>query len=129
MLIDGIVVRSMDSPDDHLSRGVRFEEVCGDQRLSVNLAKHLGKEIDKDEVLSIKNELLQNAKTFLAVHIPDQNVSYGVVQFVVLEKKAGTITASMNRWFSDRSLLKQLHIQPGQMIDEPSLQNDLAWLN
>jgi hemolysin activation/secretion protein len=93
----------------------------------------LNVEITRDNLLLIKNEILKfyqdHAQHLVSVEIPEQDVSSGVVTFVVNKAKIGNVSYRGNRWFSKRRVEKQLSLHSGDTLDEDSLLNDIAWLN
>jgi hemolysin activation/secretion protein len=67
---------------------------------------------------------------FLDVSVPaGQDITSGVVQFVVTESRAGKVTARGNKWFSDDLLVSQVRLAPGQPINIEKLEADKNWLN
>ena len=63
------------------------------------------------------------------VVVPEQDITNGAVQLVVLEGRVGTVKASGNRWFSSRTIEGQVRLQPGDRIFSHRLLDDIDWLN
>lgn len=63
------------------------------------------------------------------VNIPEQDVSSGYVQIVVIESRLGAFTAQGSCYFNDCCLKDKICLEEGMPIYLPSLLNDLAWLN
>lgn len=61
--------------------------------------------------------------------VPEQDVTGGVVQVVVLEGRAGEVTAEGNRHFTSERLVGKVRLSPGDPISEQRLLEDLAWIN
>ena len=67
---------------------------------------------------------------FVDVAFPaGQDITNGIVQVVVTESRAGTITARNNRYFSSGLLTGNVQLQPGQPIGLSQLEADKEWLN
>jgi hemolysin activation/secretion protein len=63
------------------------------------------------------------------VDIPEQDITNGVVQIVVVEGVLDKLTLKGNKWFSDSSYLNKIHIKSGDVIDSRRLLQDIAWIN
>jgi hemolysin activation/secretion protein len=68
-------------------------------------------------------------RPFVAVDVPRQDVTDGVVQIVVTEYRVGNIRVLKNRWFSDDEILGAIRLKPGETIDAARLEADLSSLN
>jgi hemolysin activation/secretion protein len=66
---------------------------------------------------------------FVAVAVPRQDVSGGVIQIVITEYRAGKIRVLDNHWFSTRQIRGDIRLQSGETIDAARLEADLSWLN
>lgn len=91
------------------------------------------KEINKDTLLLIKNTILNyyndHQQSMIVVEIPKQEITSGVVTFVIMNAKFEKIAYIGNRWFSQKKVQKALDLQSGETIDQDALLNNLAWLN
>jgi hemolysin activation/secretion protein len=63
------------------------------------------------------------------VVVPQQDVSGGVVQVLVLESRVGTVKLAGNEHFSDKDIRSDFRIQPGDMIISDQMRADLEWAN
>lgn len=93
----------------------------------------VNKEIHQETLLLIKNEILkyytEHRQPMVAIEIPEQEVSSGVVVFTIRGAQLGEITYSGNHWFSQTRVEKQLSLQSGEPFDQNQLLNNVAWLN
>ncbi len=71
----------------------------------------------------------KNHHPIVTVIVPQQEVSAGVIQIVIIEGKVGTIEAKGNHWTSGKKFLQSLQVKKGDRIDTLKLMEDLAWLN
>jgi hemolysin activation/secretion protein len=63
------------------------------------------------------------------VIVPDQEITNGGIQIVLLEGKVGKMTVAGNRWFSSSQIADGVAVQPGESISQRQIQGDLDWLN
>ena len=63
------------------------------------------------------------------IGFPEQNVSTGVLQLVVIVGKAGEITLEGNRYFDDEIYLRSFRTKPGDVLWEASIIDDLNFIN
>tara|TARA_R110002096_G_scaffold238581_17_gene430213 strand:+ start:515 stop:2206 length:1692 start_codon:yes stop_codon:yes gene_type:complete len=63
------------------------------------------------------------------VGFPEQNVSTGVLQLVVVVGKAGEITVEGNQHFKDRIYLRSFRTQTGDVLRQSVVLEDLKYLN
>jgi hemolysin activation/secretion protein len=139
VLIKGILIKgpySKTALNPNLS-GVLIQdvEVPGEEAaFKKMLCEHfIGKKISKEEILSIKTEIIQyfihKHHPFIAVQIPEQDVTEGVVQFILFESKVGEVTCKNNRYFWDRQFLNILNVHKGDAVKENELIESVAWMN
>lgn len=63
------------------------------------------------------------------VIVPEQDITSGTVQILLLEGRIGHVSATGNRWFSSNVLTGDLRVAPGDTIRASALQADLDWIN
>jgi hemolysin activation/secretion protein len=63
------------------------------------------------------------------VVVPEQEITSGVVQLVVIEATLGEVRVEGNEWFSSEFLADQVRIKPGEKFNEEVLRSDLRWIN
>ena len=63
------------------------------------------------------------------VIVPQQEITSGSIQLVLLEGHVGSITATGNRWFSSKELTSYVRLQKGGTISAQKLQSDIDWMN
>jgi len=71
----------------------------------------------------------EKGRPLVAVEIPTQDVSNGMVQMVVKESHLGEVVCYGNLWFADSLLKSYIRTRPGEPIDASQLQNDVSWMN
>lgn len=93
--------------------------------------------LGKPLTLGALNELVRKVVIYYRDHdhpvvdvvVPEQDITNGVVQLVVVEGRVGTVKASGNRWFSSRTIEGQVRLHPGDQISAKRLLGDIDWLN
>lgn len=63
------------------------------------------------------------------VIVPEQDITSGVLQLVVLESRLGEVRAEGNRWFSSSMLTSEIKMHPGDSILGSRVEADLRWLS
>ena len=63
------------------------------------------------------------------VYVPDQQITSGYVQVVVLETRVEKVDATGAKYFSNAMLRSQLRLGPGDDIRGGELRDDVAWIN
>lgn len=95
--------------------------------------EYIGYPITRKLIDDLKNEIAQFYKSknqpFVAVTIPKQDFSNGVLQVVIEEATLGTLYVRGNCFFPSRWFSDIMRIQPGQPIDAQTVLEDVAWLN
>jgi hemolysin activation/secretion protein len=115
--------------------GVTVEDLplLEDQAIRAKLASFLGTKLTFGGLNAISQTIVawyrDHGRPFVDVTFPEQDVSAGLVQGVVSEFRVGAIRVQGNQWFSSEFLRDQIRLAPGDPIDAPHLQEDIAWLN
>lgn len=114
-------------------KSVRIDDPLVGSALQTELTQFLDREIDEDLLHEMKETILRyymrEKNAFVSVQIPEQNISAGQVEFVVIPAKLESIQVSGNRWFSSNSIRRSMKLVPGQTIDEQTLGDSAAWIN
>jgi hemolysin activation/secretion protein len=66
---------------------------------------------------------------FVYCFVPSQDITDGVVQFIVVETQVGEITHCPTRWFPKWQTVGKLHIRPGCPLNTHQICRDLSWIN
>jgi hemolysin activation/secretion protein len=66
---------------------------------------------------------------FVSIGFPEQDVSSGVVQVLIVESVLGNISIEGNRYFSDKHYLSLMHLHPGNPISQAVMKKDSDWIN
>lgn len=136
--VKGLVLVPKPSVDDNADvEGVQTRDLTvpgGSSELEKTLAKLvLGKPLTSDLLSEIKRTIIlyyrSRGRPMVSVTIPEQDISSGVIEVVVIEAKVGKVTSSGNRWFKSKLIESYLDIEPGDVITDDTLLTDVTWMN
>lgn len=95
--------------------------------------RYLGERLSLGDLQRLVEEVVvfcrEHDRPVVDVLVPEQDVTTGAVQVVVLEGRLGTVSSINNRWFSSGFLTSSIRLQGGQPVSARTLQEDLDWLN
>lgn len=66
---------------------------------------------------------------FVSVTLPEQDITTGVVQILVVEAVLGRVRVEGAAWFSEKLYLSSLRMHPGDPLRLSVLNDDIAWIN
>ena len=117
--IEGIEIRNVPVPD-----AVGFRTL---------VASYLGSGLTRGQLNQLISRIVifyrQHDRPIVDVIVPEQDITAGTIQLIVLEGYVGKITTTGNRWFSDQEIRNGIRLKPGDPIRASKLQDDLDWLN
>jgi hemolysin activation/secretion protein len=93
----------------------------------------LGEPLTERKIAELKRTIMlyyrEYHHPFMMVLLPEQDISNGTLQLVIIESRLGKYTVRGNRFFSSHSIERRMSIKPGEQINDKSLLNDIAYLN
>ncbi len=89
------------------------------------LTVRLLNEVTREVVLYFR----RHDRPVVDVFAPEQNVSSGTVQIVVLEGRLGEVRVEGSLWFATGLIASSIRLHAGDTIPSQSLLEDLAWIN
>ncbi|MCW2249409.1 hemolysin activation/secretion protein [Azospirillum fermentarium] len=115
----GVAAAGLDLPDEPAFRAL--------------LEPYLGKPLTFDGLNAISRATVlwfrEHDRPLVDVVVPEQDVTNGSLQIIVVAFRVGSVTAEGNRWFSDGLLLSQVRARPGGLISGSAMLEDVEWLN
>jgi hemolysin activation/secretion protein len=63
------------------------------------------------------------------VYVPQQAITSGYIQVVVLESRVEKVDATGAKWFSNDMLKHEVSLRPGDPISGNRIRSDIAWIN
>ncbi|MFI5350027.1 MAG: ShlB/FhaC/HecB family hemolysin secretion/activation protein [Elusimicrobiota bacterium] len=104
-----------------------------DPAFKARMSKFLNKPLTMAGRTEILNEVVyyfrEHGRPFVDVSLMPQDVTYGVLQILVLQAKVGGVRVMGGKWFSPDSMAKQVQAKPGEILDAKAIAQDLDWLN
>ncbi len=89
--------------------------------------------LTKQGMLDLKREVLLYYRRWrrpvVTIEIPEQKVTAGVLQLVIIEGKLGKVATEENKYFKSSTLEGYIRLEEGQAIDSNTLITDLDWIN
>jgi hemolysin activation/secretion protein len=113
-------------------KGPEFLKTAEFQKL---LQPYLGQTLDMPTLESLQVDVIKFCRNkghlVVDVFLRNQEVLEGTIQVAVIEGKIGKITVDNEgkKWFSDKLIVRDLTLKPGQPITAGRLNKDLSWLN
>jgi len=94
---------------------------------------YVGKPISAQSMNSLVRDITRyyrrHKRPVVDVILPEQEITNGVLQIIVVEGRVGKVRVEGNRWFSGERLAQQVRLRPDEPIDAGRVQEDLDWLN
>ncbi len=96
-------------------------------------AAHLGKPVSLDSLNALSREVVgffrDHDRPVVDVSVPEQDITNGVVQMVVVEGRLGLVRVEGNRWISAEALQRGWSLAPGSPLRSTRVLRELDWLN
>ena len=81
--------------------------------------------LTRDAVLYFR----RHGRPVVDVLVPEQNVSGGTVQLLVVEGRLGNVLTEGNKWFTSEQVRSYVRARTGEVIEGAPLLADIAWIN
>ncbi len=95
--------------------------------------KFLNRPLTRQGMIDLKYEILlyyrRWGRPIVTIEIPQQKITGGILQIVVVEGKLGKVTVEGNQYFQSESFHDSIRLQKGEPIDSNILITDLDWIN
>lgn len=93
----------------------------------------IGKPFTKAALSELKRKIIlyyrDHNRPVIIILVPEQDVTDGILQLVVVESKIGDISYKGQHYFTKRDIKSAFHLKKGHSIDLDRLLTDTAWLN
>lgn len=94
---------------------------------------YLGKPVTMTSLAELTRSMVsyfrEHDRPVVNVYVPEQSITSGVVQIVVVESRVGTVGATGAKWFSNTDLREEVRVKPGDPISANEMREDLDWIN
>jgi hemolysin activation/secretion protein len=117
------------------ARGVvlRGVTVPAPQKFTACVEPYLGHVLTRGRLDALIADVISFYRThdhpIVDVIVPQQEITNGVVQLVVLEGRVGAVTVEGNKWFGSDEFRTSVRLRPGDSISSRELQSDIDWMN
>lgn len=93
----------------------------------------IGEPLRRDSIDELKKEIVhyycRQGHPFINVSSPNQDITEGTICLIVQESKIDKITICQPKHFSIETIQREVHLEPGDPIDNRKLSADLSALN
>ncbi len=114
----------VDAGDVALAQGADFPAV---------VAPYIGQPVTLKSLAQMTRAIVayyrDHDRPVVNVYVPEQTITSGYVQVVVVESRVEKVEATGAKWFSNDMLLHQVSLRPGEPISGNQVHNDVAWIN
>lgn len=125
------------SPEKVLRGGVMLEGILVDGYLPESFFPEMETFLNQPLTLDDLNNILKKVVVYyrtqstpvVDAYIPEQDITGGTVQVVVVEGRVGQIRSEGNQWFDSKDIESQIRTKPGEVIRGNSLAEDVSRLN
>lgn len=103
------------------------------EQLRKRLTPFLGSPVTHETLGELKRTIddyyRENHRPFVLVKVPEQEVTTGVLQLVVMESRLGNLRVEGNKWTSNERIEKYCHVKSGDFLDESRLIQNISFIN
>jgi hemolysin activation/secretion protein len=97
------------------------------------VASYLGQPLTLSALNRLTHDVVlyfrRHGRPVVDVLVPEQNISTGTVQILVIEGRLGQVRTEGNKWFTAKQISTPVRTQPGEVIASGPLLADIAWIN
>jgi hemolysin activation/secretion protein len=97
------------------------------------LQAYIGQPLTRGKLNALINDVIAfyrgHDHPIVDVIVPQQEITNGVVQLVLLEGRVGEVSVAGNHWFSSEELGGYVRLKSGDTISSRQLQSDIDWMN
>lgn len=112
---------------------LRNVTVPAPKKFDAKIGTYIGQPLTRGKLNAIINDVIAYYRAhdhpIVDVIVPQQEITNGVVQLVLLEGRVGAVTAAGNRWFTSKELTGYVRSPSGGTISARQLQSDIDWMN
>ncbi|MBX7066799.1 MAG: BamA/TamA family outer membrane protein [Parachlamydiales bacterium] len=132
-----VLLKDKDDPVRDGNCGIVFSQnlcIPGSQsNLTKQLTPFIGCPIEKETLLDLKKAISgfyrKNNRPIVAIQIPEQDISDGLLKIIILEAQIENVSVKGNCYFKDCLFLKGMRTQPNCPLDSKTILQDVMWFN
>ena len=95
--------------------------------------KYIGQPVTLKKLDDLVREIVvyyrDHDRPVVYVVVPEQDITTGVIQVLVLEGRVGEIRAEGNKWFRSSIIIEGISSLPSEVVSAEKLKSDLTWIN
>ena len=140
VLVDALVgVRFVRSPADVIKEaaqaGIEIKDISllDNDEFRKIIQPYLGKRVTMRSISQMVRDTIlyyrSKGRPVVDVLAPEQEITKGVVQLMVVEARVGKIRVEGLNWFSEELIRGHVRLQPGDVIDAGQLLEDIDYIN
>ncbi|MHC4605955.1 MAG: POTRA domain-containing protein, partial [Planctomycetota bacterium] len=99
------------------------------QRLEPFLGRPVSMRSIRDMTDAVRLYFRDRDRPVVTVAVPQQDITNGVLQFVVVEAKVGEVSVEGNEWFSASRIRRHVRLDSGDVILLSRLLDDIGYIN
>jgi hemolysin activation/secretion protein len=117
------------------ARGVELRNVTvpAAKKFNAAMQPYIGQPLTRGKLNGLINDVIafyrKHDRPIIDVIVPQQEITNGVVQLVLLEGRVGAVSVAGNHWFSSKGLASNVRLKNGDQISSRQLQSDIDWMN
>ena len=96
-------------------------------------ASYLGQPLKLSALNQLTHDVVlyfrRHGRPVVDVLVPEQNISTGTVQILVVEGRLGQVRTEGNKWFTSEQISSPVRARRGEIIEGGPLLADIAWIN
>jgi len=112
---------------------VADSEVMRDADFKEMVAAHLGKPVSMRSLQALTREVIlfyrDQGMPVVDVVLPEQDISNGVLQILVIEGRLGNVEVTGNKYFKSERIADEIRLPQGELIHSEPLLDDVNWIN
>lgn len=133
--LKGLVL--LQNPENLNTSGLSFNGVIAEgyqpKDLFDRLSPFIGKSVSLSRLDDIVREIVlayrASGSPVVDAYVPNQDITTGTVQVVIVEGKVGDVRVEGNCWFKDEQILSSVEVSKDSTVDSVAVTRDIAWLN
>ena len=112
---------------------VRDVELLDNDEFRALIEPHIGRPITWQQIRKILETTIlyyrRHDRPIVDVIPPEQDVTNGVLQILIVEGRLGQITVEGNKWFTDSQISENVRLEQGDVISVSRLLGDIDFIN
>jgi len=121
---EGVTTEGVQASGDPMLETPKFHSLA---------AAYVGQPLSRRSLSRLTRDIVlyfrKHGRPVVDVLVPEQNISTGTVQILVVEGRLGALRSEGNNWFSAKLLASYVRAHPGEIIEGGPLLADVAWIN